>query len=223
MQITDNITLVNALLCLGISALIGVIFALFYWFTKRKVGYDYSYITALVLLPIIVSVIILLVSNDIVKAFSLGGVFVLVRFRTRIRDIRDTVFIFSVIACGFACGLEFYYFAGIIGLFMLIILTILHFTKLDQPKVNAYRLKVLVPENLDYVELFDEAFKEYTSKHVLMKVKLSDFGSIIELTYLVHLKDVNKQKAFIDELRKCNGNLNIVLANDYEKLVNVAD
>ena len=223
MQITDNITLTSALLCLGISAVIGAVYALFYWFTKRKVGYDYSMITALVVLPIIVSVIILLVSNDIVKAFSLGGVFVLVRFRTRIRDIRDTMFVFSVIACGFACGLEFYYFAALIGVFMLIAFAVLHFTKLDQPKVNAFRLKILVPENLDYVNLFDKVFDEYTSKHVLMRVKLSDFGSLIELTYLVHVKDVKKQKEFIDELRKLNGNLNIILADDYEKLVGTTD
>ena len=223
MQITDNVTLLNALLCLGISCAIGAIFTLFYWFTKRKVGYDYSYLTALVLLPVIVSVIILLVSNDIVKAFSLGGVFVLVRFRTRIRDIRDTTYIFSVIACGFACGLEFYYFAGLIALFMLILLAVLHFAKLDRPKENAFRLKVLVPENLDYVSLFDEVFNEYTKKNVLMRAKLSDFGSLMELTYLVHLKDVKKQKEFIDELRKLNGNLTIILANDYEKLVQSTD
>ena len=174
-------------------------------------------------MPIIVSVIILLVSNDIVKAFSLGGVFVLVRFRTRIRDIRDTIYIFSVIACGFACGLEFFYFAGLIALFMLVVLAIIHFTKLDQPKENAFRLKILVPENLDYVDLFNDVFSEYTSKNALIRVKLSDFGSLIELTYLVHLKDVKKQKEFIDSLRKLNGNLNIILANDYEKLVNTSE
>lgn len=218
-NITDSISLSSAIICLLVSTVLGSMFALFYFFTKKEVGYDRSFLSSIILLPIIVAVIIMLVSNDIVKAFSLGGVFVLVRFRTRIKDARDATFLFASIGVGFACGLDYYLFACLITVFILIVLTILHLFKLDEPKKNVYRLKIQLPENLDYIGLFDNVFKKYLKKVKLLRAKLTDFGSLIELNYMIEIIDDNKQKEFMDELRKLNGNLNILIANDYEKLV----
>ncbi len=220
-NITDSISLQSAIICLLVSAGLGTMFALFYWFTKKEVGADNSFLSSIILLPIIVAVIIMLVSNDIVKAFSLGGVFVLVRFRTRIRSARDATFLFAAIGVGFACGLDYYIFACLITVFILIVMAIIHIFKLDRPKETVYRLKMQLPEHLDYVGLFDDVFDKYLKKVKLLRVKLTDFGSLIELTYMIEMKDVTKQKEFIDELRQRNGNLNILIANDYEKLIEV--
>ena len=53
----------------------------------------------------------------------------------------------------------------------------------------------------------------------MKKVKLTDFGSLIELTYIIQFKESNKQKEFIDKIRQKNGNMNILIADDYEKLL----
>lgn len=218
-NVTDNISLGNALLCMGIACILGAVFALFYVFTKKKEGFDRSFIASLTILPIIVAIIIMLVSNDIVKAFSLGGVFVLIRFRTRIKDVKDATFLFSVIGIGFACGLSYYLFAFLIAIFLLIILSIIHLIKLDEKNPNTYRLKVLIPENLDYINLFNNVFEKYLNNYKLKKVKITDFGSLIELTYIIKMKESNNQKAFLDEIRQKNGNLNIIIADDYEEIL----
>ena len=44
-----------------------------------------------------------------------------------------------------------------------------------------------------------------------MNVKTTNMGSLFRLTYTVELKDISKQKEFIDELRCRNGNLEILL------------
>lgn len=213
--VTDNITLKSTIICLLLTLFLGAVFAIFYNFTKKKEGIDRSFVTSIVLLPIIVAIVIMLVSNDIVKAFSLGGVFVLIRFRTRIKDTKDAMFLFAVVAIGFAAGLEYYLYAVIIAIFLLIVLTVLHIIKLDRPDPRAFKMKIMIPENLNFVDMFDNIFDNYLIDYKLKQVKVIDFGALVELTYLIKMKDVTMQKKFLDELRVKNGNLNIVITNDY--------
>ena len=83
------------------------------------------------------------------------------------------------------------------------------------------KLKILVPEDLNYEHAFDDIFEKHGVKAHLDKVRTADFGTIYELIY--HLK-VNKdfsQKAFIDDIRTRNGNLNIALTlSDADKNLN---
>ena len=66
-----------------------------------------------------------------------------------------------------------------------------------------------MPENLDYDGLFDDLFRTYTFSAELERVKTTNMGTLYELSYKVVLRDPQKSKAFLDELRTRNGNLNI--------------
>src|SRR5436190_188636 len=69
-------------------------------------GHNQSVVQVLLVLPMIVAGIVLIVSNSLALAFSLGGVVAAVRFRTSLTDARDIVFIFLAIAVGFAAGVQ---------------------------------------------------------------------------------------------------------------------
>ena len=66
----------------------------------------------------------------------------------------------------------------------------------------------MIPEDLDYSELFDDLFAEYTKKSTLERVHTTNLGSLFELKYTVVLKDTRKE--MIDKIRVRNGNLNII-------------
>ena len=70
-------------------------------------------------------------------------------------------------------------------------------------------LNITIPEDLDYSGVFDEIFSQYTSSFELTNVKTTNMGSMFRLTYDIVLKDVTKEKEFIDKLRCRNGNLEI--------------
>ena len=65
---------------------------------------------------------------------------------------------------------------------------------------------------VDYAEIFDDIFTEYTASHELIKVKTTNMGSMFLLTYNISLKDPKKEKAMIDMLRTRNGNLDISIS-----------
>ena len=78
-------------------------------------------------------------------------------------------------------------------------------------------LKITIPENLDYDGLFDDLFTQYTKHYSLERVKTTNMGTLYELQYVIVLKENQIPKAFIDEIRCRNGNLNIVCSKISEK------
>ena len=78
-------------------------------------------------------------------------------------------------------------------------------------------LKITIPENLDYDGLFDDLFAKYTRRADLERVKTTNMGTLYELAYKIVLRDASATKAFLDELRERNGNLNIVCGKSVTK------
>ena len=74
-------------------------------------------------------------------------------------------------------------------------------------------MHVTIPEDLDYTDVFTEILKAYTSQAQLTQVKTTNMGSLFKLTYQVQLKDIAKEKEFLDEIRCRNGNLEVSLSN----------
>ena len=73
-------------------------------------------------------------------------------------------------------------------------------------------MTVTIPEDLDYTEIFDDIFQEYTLEHDLVHVKTTNMGSMFRLTYYVTLRSIAKEKEMIDKLRCRNGNLEIAVS-----------
>lgn len=74
------------------------------------------------------------------------------------------------------------------------------------------RLRITVPESLDYVGVFDPVLREYTREYTLRQVKSANMGSLFKLTYDLTLADAAKEKQLLDALRCRNGNLEIALS-----------
>src|SRR6476620_6397834 len=77
-----------------------------YMSARRTKRHNQSVVETLIILPIVVAGVVLVVQNSLALAFSLAGVVAAVRFRTTLRDTRDTVFIFLAIGVGFAAGVQ---------------------------------------------------------------------------------------------------------------------
>ena len=77
-----------------------------YMSARRTKRHNQSVVETLIMLPLVVAAVILIVRNSLALAFSLAGVVAAVRFRTTLRDTRDTVFIFLAIGMGFSAGVQ---------------------------------------------------------------------------------------------------------------------
>ena len=185
--------------------------ALTYIFTHRKESYSPSFTTTLILLPTVVSIIIVLVSNNIARAFSLAGIFALTRFRSEQQDTKDIAYVFTTIAIGLSTGLGYIAYGVLITLILCLLLIILDVSKFSMLGNKSKTLKIIIPEDLNFDNLFDDIFEKYCRSYQLNKSRTTDFGTLFELTYTIVFKKNISEKAFIDEIRTRNSNLNVIL------------
>ena len=184
------------------------------WVYRFRNTYSQSLAVTLVLLPALVQIIIMLASGNIGVGIAVAGAFSLIRFRSVPGNARDIGHLFLSMSLGFVVGLGYvlyaFIFLALTGCASLL-LTMLRFGQ-EEEEIRILRIKI--PENLDYEGLFDEVLEQYTKSAELMTVKTTQMGSLYELTYTVRLKSVAMSKAFIDDLRVRNGNLNIMLSRE---------
>jgi hypothetical protein len=210
-SVTNGVlTLQGMILCTVFSLIFGFVIAGIYMF---KNNYSRSLAMTLVLLPAIVQVIIMLVNGNIGAGVAVAGAFSLVRFRSIPGTAREIGALFFAMAIGFVTGLGFIFYAFVFLLLIGGVSLLLACLSFDEDGILRF-LKIKVPENLDYEGLFDDIFDKYATRITLEKVTTTDMGSLFELTYTIHLKSSYKPKAFIDELRCRNGNLNITLSRN---------
>ena len=208
------LTLTSFFICTAVSLLLGIGTALVAMYRSRTTQ---SFAVTLAILPAVVQLVIMLVNGNLGAGVAVAGAFSLVRFRSAPGTAKEIGALFLAMAIGLATGM------GCVGLaalaFVIVSAAMLLLTSVNFGGANEHErvLRITIPESLDYDGLFDDLFKKYTRSCVLERVKTSNMGTLYELTYRVILPDDNAPKAFLDDLRCRNGNLNITCGREATK------
>lgn len=216
-DVTTTITLIDAILTLVISFILGGVISFTYMRTAERGNYSKNFSLTLILVPTVIAIIILLIGSNVARAFSLAGAFSIIRFRSAPGDPKDIAYVLFTMAAGLACGVGFYSYAVLFTIVLCVLMVILSFIHFGDKKFSGKILKIVIPEDLDYEGAFDDIFEKFATHYELQKVKTTDLGSLYELVYHVTLDDTMSQKEFLDELRCRNGNLNITLSMAAER------
>lgn len=209
----NELTLSTLLICSLASIILGLVVALTHKFTSK---YNKNFLITLTIIPLMVEAIMIMVNGSLGTGIAVAGAFSLIRFRSMPGTAREILSILISTTVGLVLGMGYIGFAVIITitscLFILILSNINMFEN-NKEKI----LKITIPEDLDYTEVFDKEFNKYLDKYEITQVKTTNMGSLFELTYLVNVKKNINEKKFIDKLRIKNGNLKIVLSKPLEE------
>lgn len=197
------------LFCVGLSLLLGLIIALFYMY---KTQYSKGFVVTLVILPAAVAMVIMMVNGNIGAGVAVAGAFSLVRFRSVPGTAKEIGAVFLSMGAGLAMGMGY---AGFGVLFVLLVSGaswLLTASSFGAGNEKARVLTITLPEDLDYEDIFADTFLQYTTTATLSRIKTTNMGSLLKLTYDITLRPAVSTKAFLDDLRCYNGNLEIVLS-----------
>lgn len=99
-----NLSLDEVLRALLLASALGFGVSLLYRFTQAGQIASVSLQRSLVVLPMISAMVMMVIGNNLARAFSLVGALSIIRFRTRLRTSWDISFVFLALAAGIGCG-----------------------------------------------------------------------------------------------------------------------
>ncbi len=204
--VTSTFSITSFLMCTLASLVLGAVIAAAHMFRGT---YTKSFVVTLALLPAVVQMVIMLVNGNLGAGVAVAGAFSLVRFRSAPGTAKEICSIFLAMAVGLATGMGYLGVAALFTAILCLVSVAYTLTGFGEGKQAEKDLKITIPESLDYTGMFEDLFDRYTRSHELLSVRTTDMGSLYKLHYRIVLKDVSKEKEFMDELRCRNGNLEI--------------
>ena len=199
----------TALICAGASLLLGFAIAITHMKTSQTTK---GFLITLTVLPLLVMAVMIMINGNLGTSIAILGAFSLIRFRSIQGHAKDLLSVFFAMMVGLALGMGHLLFAAVITAIGIIAILFFSYTHILEPDAKARVLKIVIPEDLDYDDVFAEIFKKYTSKAKLIETKTMNMGSLYKLTYDIKLRHGIKEKEFLDEIRVKNCNLKVLLS-----------
>ncbi|MEI3604381.1 DUF4956 domain-containing protein [Pseudogracilibacillus sp. SE30717A] len=201
-------TVTMVLLAMIIATVLSLIITKVYQITFTGERYSQSFVHTIIMMSVIVSVVMNVISGNAGVAFGLFAVFSLIRFRSAVTDAKDIAYIFFGLCVGMTSGLYHFDLAIILTLFASFIFYLLYKVQYGKGK-DTQLLKITVPENLNYENMFDSLFKEFTESYNLRQVETTNLGTMILYTYAIRIKNNVRDRELLDQLREKNANLKV--------------
>lgn len=197
----------TVLLVLLVAFLVSLIIFITYKHTYSGVMYNPRFNVSLIMITIVTTIVMVVIGSNISVSLGMVGALSIIRFRTAIKDPRDTAFIFWAVVSGLACGTQNYTIVIVGSLVMCIILFV--FKKIAT--ANSKHVLIIKGENISIMEVetkMDRQLKNYVCK-----------GKYINNTNIELIYDIKLQKGedtdLIKTLNQVQGiqTINIVASN----------
>ncbi len=205
-----SLTWGSVLAVLGSALLLG--FAGSVYYTKRNLTATRSFAFTLALLPVIVATVIMAVNGNLGAGIAVAGSFSLIRFRSVQGTGKEILAIFLAAAVGLCLGAGYLAVAFLLPALCIAFHALLSACRFGQAAENQREVRITIPEDLDYEDLFDDLLDTYFTACGLIRVRTVEMGTSYQLIYRGVIRDVRESKHFLDAVRERNGNLPVSLA-----------
>jgi hypothetical protein len=173
--------------------------------THSGLSYSRSFVNSLVVMPILVTLVMIVLQNNLVTAFGMMAVFAIVRFRNILRDTLDTIYILGSLVLGMAAG-TMRFPAAIVGVAVVVsVLIYLRITSFG----TRHRYDIIV--NLHWARAakdtdnLHDLLDRHSRKITRASQRASDSYEGVDLSYRLLLRDPARVDDLIGELKSLEG------------------
>src|SRR2546422_8282722 len=180
----------------------GQIIAWVYMLTHSGLSYSRSFVNSLIIMPVLVSSVMMVLSNNLVTAFDMMAVFAIVRFRNILRDTLDTSYVLIVIVLGMATGTQ--KFASAILGTALSSLAMLYLWYTSFGSRHRYDLIVNLhwARSIKEMEDLRRILSRHSWKSHLASQRSHEGYEGTDLSYRILMRDSNRVEDLLNELRQ---------------------
>jgi len=198
------------LLNFAVAFTLGMLVSWIYKKTHRGLSYSQSFMLTNIFVAVIVCMVIMVIGNNLARAFALVGALSIIRFRTVVKDTKDTAYIFWALAAGMAAGTGSYFLAIAGSTIISIMAYVLHYTNYGSLNKSEFILQFRADNtnnDLKYISII----QNYAKTSSLLHAEPSGDGSSTKLSYDITMKDEHDQNNLSADLASTQSISEVVL------------
>lgn len=203
----------SVILLNNLVALVAAFFVMFvYKITYSGAAYSRKFNISLGMIILVTTSIMSVISNNVALSLGMVGALSIIRFRTAVKDVRDSAFIFWAISIGIGCGVSQFMLVSIGSVFLMVFLLLTRQVMPDNRKLLVIRGSLEQQSSIQWV--VDEYFQK--GAHQVVK---SAAGESFELVYGISASRIQKagKKNMVDIVEKLMNTEGVYSANLIEQ------
>ena len=197
----------DILLNMAMAFLLSLMISYIYRRTHKGLSYSQSFVVTIILVGVVVAMVMMVIGNNLARAFALVGALSIIRFRTVVKDTKDTAYVFFALAAGMAAGTS-NHFLGIAGTLMLsAIALMLHWTNYGSLYKNEFILSFRAKRRTDgSLPAYSDAMAPFVKSSNILHTETSGDGQSTKLTFDISMKkdvdpnDLTRGVAALDDV-----------------------
>ena len=200
--------LVNIIL----SFFLGLFISYIYKITHKGMSYSQSFMITNIFIALIVCMVIMIIGNNIARAFALVGALSIIRFRTVVKDTKDTAYIFWSLASGMATGTGSYFLALAGNLIISLIAYTLFKTNYGSIIKSKFIIQFRIKSGDKNVsEKYNKSLSKYSRIQTLLSSEAAEDKSSIKISMDVVLKEGFESNNLLEEISSVEGLSEVVI------------
>tara|TARA_B100000767_G_C19715501_1_gene514741 strand:- start:581 stop:1267 length:687 start_codon:yes stop_codon:yes gene_type:complete len=195
-----------------LSFIFGLIISLVYKKTHKGLSYSQSFMITNVFVSVIVCMVIMIIGNNLARAFALVGALSIIRFRTVVKDTKDTAYIFWSLASGMATGTGSYFLAVAGNVLISLIAYIFFKTNYGSIIKSEFILQFRIKTGDKKISNdYNEVLSKYTKTQTLLSSESSDDKKSIKVSLDIIMKEDLSQNSLLEEISSIAGLSEVVI------------
>ena len=200
--------LINLLL----AFVLGVAISLVYKKTHKGLSYSQSFMITNIFVAVIVCMVIMIIGNSLARAFALVGALSIIRFRTVVKDTKDTAYIFWSLAAGMAAGTGSYFLAVAGSVIISGIALILFYTNFGSIIKSEFIIQFRINSNdSELTKNYNKLINDYTKSRTLLSSESSGDAKSIKVSFDVVMNEEMQQNELISKISNIKGISEVVI------------
>jgi len=202
------------LLNLSLAFILGMFVSWVYKKTHKGLSYSQSFMLTTVFVSVIVCMVIMVIGNNLARAFALVGALSIIRFRTVVKDTKDTAYIFWALAAGMAAGTGSYFLALAGSGFIGIIAFVLNFSNYGSIHKSEFILQFRVEngnKTHDSYKKYINIMNKYAKKSTLLHIEPSGDNKTSKMSFDIIMNKEENQNEFVNNVSQVPGVTEVTL------------
>ena len=189
---------------LVLAFVLAMVVATVYRTTHKGLSYSQSFTLTIVFVTVIVAIVMMVIGANLARAFALVGALSIIRFRTVVKDTKDTAYVFLGLAVGMAAGTGSYFLAIVGTGFLSTIALVLNWTNYGALHKSEFVLRFSFEQSRGS-EAYLQLIQENARLSNLLHIEPSGDGQFLNLTYDIGLRDGVSPDEFVSALNALAG------------------